>query len=62
MKPGRDLIVANGAALLIVAIALVLGWYEAGAFGLVILAVLDLMILIRQRSVHPPQDKDDGST
>jgi hypothetical protein len=53
MKRRRDLIVTNIAALLVVLIAFLLGWREAAAFGLAVLAFMDLMVLLRGRS-----DKD----
>ena len=49
MERKRELILANLASLLIVAAALAAGWRMEALFGLVVLAVMDLMVLIRQR-------------
>jgi uncharacterized membrane protein len=49
MERKRELILANLASLLIVAAALAAGWRMEALFGLAVLAVMDLMVLIRQR-------------
>jgi membrane protein implicated in regulation of membrane protease activity len=59
MKRWRDLIVTNLAALLVLLVALLVGWWEAAAFGLAVLLVLDLMVLIRERQARC---KDDPET
>lgn len=64
MKPDRELIVTNMLALLVLLVALLLGWREAAAFGLAVLIILDLMVLLRSRQVRyedDDQDKNDGS-
>jgi hypothetical protein len=50
MKRRRDLIVTNIAALLVVLVALLLGWRDAALFGLAVLAFMDLLALLRERS------------
>lgn len=45
----RDLIATNLVCLVILLIALVVGWTEAAAFGLGVLVVLDAIVLIRGR-------------
>ena len=57
MKRWRDLIVTNVVALLVLLIALLVGWREAAVFGLAILVVMNLMVLIRER---PARSKDDS--
>jgi membrane protein implicated in regulation of membrane protease activity len=52
MAPHRDLIVANLAGLLVLLVALLIGWWEAAAFGLAVLAILDLMVLLRRRQMR----------
>jgi hypothetical protein len=49
MKRQRDLIVTNLACLLVLVLAVAVGWTEAAAFGLVVLAILDLMVVLRGR-------------
>lgn len=46
----RDLILANGAGLVVLAVALLLRWWEAAAFGLGVLLILDILVLFRERS------------
>jgi len=45
----RDLLVANGAALLLLVVVLLAGWWDAAAFGLAVLAILDILVVIRRR-------------
>ncbi len=45
----RDLLITNLVCLVILAVALVVGWTEAAAFGLGVLAVLDAIVLVRGR-------------
>ena len=59
MKRWRDLIVTNLAALLVLLVALLIGWWEAAAFGLAVLLVLNLMVLIREWQARC---KDDPET
>jgi hypothetical protein len=48
MRHRQDLILANLAGAAVVLLALVAGWREAAAFGLAVLAILDLMVLLRE--------------
>ena len=59
MNRRRDLIVANLAAFLLLLIVLLLGWWQEAAFGLAVLAFLDLFVLLRGRQAR--SDKDEGS-
>jgi Flp pilus assembly protein TadB len=61
MQRRRDLIVANGAGLLVVVVALLLGWREAAAFGLAVLLILDVMVLVRGRPGRRRRDREDDS-
>jgi len=58
----RDLAVTNLLAGLILVAALVVGWREAGLFGLAVLAVMDLIVLVRGRLGRRDRDKDDDDT
>ena len=49
MKRWRDLIVTNLLALVILLAVLLLGWWDAAAFGLAVLVILDLIVLLRER-------------
>ena len=59
VKRWRDLIVTNVVALLVLAVALLAGWREAAAFGLVVLILLDLMVLLRERQVRSEDDQGE---
>ena len=61
MQPRRDLIVANGAGLSILVVTLLLGWWEAAAFGLAVLLILDVMVLARERPGRRRRDREDDS-
>jgi hypothetical protein len=50
VKRKRDLIVTNVLALVVILSALVAGWGEAALFGLVVLLVMDLIALLRERA------------
>jgi hypothetical protein len=52
----QDLILANLAGGAVLLLALVAGWREAAAFGLAVLALLDLMVLLRERIGGPGDD------
>ena len=49
MTRRRDLLVANLAALLLLAFVLLLGWWQEAAFGLAVLLFLDLFVFLRGR-------------
>ena len=53
MRRRQDLILANLAGAAVLILALVAGWREAAAFGLAVLAILDLMVLLRERIGGP---------
>jgi hypothetical protein len=55
----RDLILANGACLVLVIAALLLGWREAAAFGLGVLVILDILVLVRGRKPRAGGKEDD---
>jgi len=61
MQRRRDLIVANGAGLSILVVTLLLGWWEAAAFGLAVLLILDVMVLARERPGRRRRDREDDS-
>lgn len=52
----REMLLANLAGLLVLLVALLLGWWEAAAFGLIVLIFLDLMVILRGR-----QTRRDGN-
>jgi hypothetical protein len=58
MQRPRDLIVTNVLALLLLLVVLLAGWREAAAFGLAVLVILDLMVVLRERSGHSKEDKE----
>jgi hypothetical protein len=53
----RDLLVANLAASLLLLIVLLIGWWEAAAFGLAVLAILDLLVVLRGRQAHYDENR-----
>ncbi len=52
MRERRDLVLANGVALLLLLIVVLVGWWQEAAFGLAVLVILDLMILLRGRQAR----------
>ncbi len=58
MKRRRDLIVTNVAAVAVLFVALLLGWWEAAAFGLGVLVFMDLMVLLRERTASSDKDSE----
>ena len=58
MKRKRDLIVTNVAAIAVLLIALLLGWWEAAAFGLAVLVFMNLMVLLRERTASSDKDPE----
>ena len=58
MKHRRDLIVSNVAALMVLAVALLAGWWEAAGFGLAVLILMDLMVLLRERQARSEDDQE----
>jgi hypothetical protein len=59
MQRPRDLIVTNVLALLVLLAVLLVGWRQAAAFGLVVLVILDLMVVLRERSGRSKGDKEE---
>lgn len=49
MKRRRDLVLANLAGAVVLLLALLAGWRDAAAFGLAVLAILNLMIILREQ-------------
>ena len=59
MKRQRDLIVTNIAAVAVLLAALLLGWWEAAAFGLAVLVFMDLMVLLRERMARSDRNSEE---
>jgi len=51
------LVITNLLSLLVVAAALAAGWRQEALFGLAVLAIMDLIVLIRERFGR--RDKDE---
>lgn len=62
MRRGRDLLLANLAALVILLGAVLAGWRDAAAFGLVVLVVLDLFVFLRERQARHSPPPDPGES
>lgn len=58
MKRSRDLIVTNVLALLVLGVALLIGWWEAAAFGLAVLIIMDLLVVLRERWIRSRDDPE----
>lgn len=52
MRTRSSLVVANLVSVPLLVAALVAGWWEAAAFGSAVLALLDLLVLVRERSTN----------
>jgi membrane protein implicated in regulation of membrane protease activity len=59
VKRRRDLIVTNVAAVAVLLVALLLGWWEAAAFGLAVLVFMDVMALLRERMAQSDRDSEE---
>jgi hypothetical protein len=59
LRGRRDLILANLAGVAVLLLALVAGWREAAAFGLAVLAILNLMVILRERMSGPGNDRKE---
>jgi len=59
MQRPRDLIVTNVLALLVLLVVLLVGWRDAAAFGLAVLVILDLMVVIRERTGRSKAEKEE---
>jgi len=57
MERKRWLVITNLLSLLVVAAALAAGWRQEALFGLAVLAIMDLIVLIRERFGR--RDKDE---
>jgi hypothetical protein len=62
MRRLRSLILANLLALALLLGVLLIGWRQAAAFGLGVLVVLDLIVLIRERSGPANDDIDESKS
>jgi hypothetical protein len=58
MKRRRELIVTNLLAMVVLLAVLLVGWWDAAAFGLAVLVILDLMALLRERLSRREEDVD----
>jgi type IV secretory pathway TrbD component len=54
----RDLILVNLTAFLLLLFVLLIGWWEAAAFGLGVLLVLDLLVVLREQQARSDHDSD----
>lgn len=59
MTHHRDLLVANVVALPVLLIVFLIGWREAAAFGLAVLAILDLLVVLRGRQARFDEQRVD---
>jgi len=46
-------LLANGAAAVLLAVVLIAGWWEAAAFGLGVLLIMDLLVFVREWTGRP---------
>jgi type IV secretory pathway TrbD component len=58
VKRFRDLIMVNLLSVLVLLVVLVVGWWEAAAFGLAVLLFLDLLAVLRNRQSRADHDSD----
>lgn len=58
MKRRRELVVTNILALLVLFIAVLAGWGDAAAFGLAVLVIMDLMVMLRERTDRHKEDTE----
>jgi hypothetical protein len=61
VKRGRDLIVTNLVALLLLLVVFVLGWREAAAFGLAVLLMMNVIVFLRERLGRSSLDRSEES-
>jgi hypothetical protein len=62
VKRRRELIVTNIASLLVLVIVTLVGWWDAAAFGLAVLILMDLVVLLRERLARHQRDTEDIET
>ncbi len=55
----RDLLVADLAGCLVLLVALAAGWYSAAGFGLAVLIILNLLVLLRERSARRDRESEE---
>lgn len=58
MKRRRQFVVTNILALLVLLIAVLVGWGDAAAFGLAVLVIMDLMVMLRERTDRHKEDTE----
>jgi type IV secretory pathway TrbD component len=58
MHNRRAMIVASLIALAVLLAVLVAGWWHAAGFGLAVLVLMDLMVLLRERSARSSKDPE----
>jgi hypothetical protein len=59
MKRHRELIATNLLALLVLLVVLLAGWWDAAAFGLAVLVIMDLVVILRERLAHHERDSEE---
>jgi hypothetical protein len=59
VKGRRELFAANGVGLLVLLVVLWLGWREEAVFGLVVLVIMDLLVIVRERFVRYKEDLEE---
>jgi hypothetical protein len=58
VKRRREFIVTNMLALLLLLAAALAGWWEAAAFGLAVLAIMDGLVVLRERAARHDEDAE----
>jgi hypothetical protein len=63
MSHSRSLLVANLLAVLALLVVLLLGWWDAAAFGLAVLLILDVLVWLRERQarIQTSADQPDAA-
>jgi hypothetical protein len=59
MKRWRELIVTDVLALALLLVVFLIGWREAAAFGLAVLAILNLLVLFREWPTRFDGDREE---
>ena len=55
----RDLVLADLAGGLVLLVALLAGWRDEAAFGLAILAILNLLVILRERLARADKEREE---
>jgi len=55
----RDLVLADLAGCLVLLAALAAGWRDAAAFGLAVLIILNLLVILRERSARFDKESEE---